>query len=201
MPARVVCISRTIGALGEDVGRLAADRLGFRYLDEEIVSAAAAREGVDPELVDDVERRKSFVERFLGALAAGSLDVYVGQLPDDVAESEHYRSLIRETVEEAAAQGDVVIVAHAASHALAGREGILRVLVIASEDVRARRLGFELDEGRKTLQRSDAGRADYLKRFYDIEEELATHYDLVVNTDALGAEQAATIVAAAATEA
>jgi hypothetical protein len=195
----VVCISRAIGALGEDVGRLAADRLGFRYLDEEIVSTAAAREGVDPELVADVERRRSFVERLLAALAAGATDVYVGPVPENVAESEHYRSLIRETIEEAAAQGEVVIVAHAASHALAGREGILRVLVTASPDVRARRLGLEEDEAAKALRRSDAARADYLRRFYDVEDELPTHYDLVVNTDVLPPEQAASIVAAAAT--
>lgn len=198
MPARVVCISRNRGALGEDVGRLVSERLGFRYLDEEIVSRAAARENVDPALVADVERRRSFVERLLGALAAGGADAFVAPVPSDVAESEHYRTLIRDTIEEAAAQGDAVIVAHAASYALAGREGILRVLVIASDDVRARRLGAEPDEAWKTIERSDVGRADYLKRFYDIDDEQATHYDLVVNTDHLSAEQAAAIVAAAA---
>jgi cytidylate kinase len=45
---------------------------------------------------------------------------------------------------------------------------------------------------------SDRGRRDYLKRFYDVDEELPTHYDLVVNTDVLTAEQAAEVVARAA---
>ena len=106
--------------------------------------------------------------------------------------------MIRATIEEAAAQGDVVIVAHAASYALAGRDGVLRVLLIASEAARAGRLGGDLDEARKEIERSDKSRADYLKRFYDVDEEEATHYDLVVNTDLLSAEQAAAVVAAAA---
>ena len=36
MPTRVVTISHTTGARGEAIGRTVADRLGFRYVDEEI---------------------------------------------------------------------------------------------------------------------------------------------------------------------
>jgi hypothetical protein len=198
MAARVICISRTIGALGEEVGHHLSERLGFRYLDEEIVSRAAARENVDPGLVADAERRKSFAERLLNALATGGADAFVAPIPDDLVHGERYRDLIRATIEEAAAQGDVVIVAHAASYALAGRDGVLRVLLLASEATRAGRLGGDLDEARKEIERSDKSRADYLKRFYDVNEEEATHYDLVVNTDLLSAEQAAAVVAAAA---
>jgi cytidylate kinase len=45
---------------------------------------------------------------------------------------------------------------------------------------------------------SDTGRRDYLRRFYDVDEELPTQYDLVVNTDVLSLEQAADLVAKAA---
>ena len=101
------------------------------------------------------------------------------------------RALIREAIEEVAARGNVVIVAHAASFALAGREGVLRVLVTASPETRASRF-----EG--SIKDSDAERADYLRRFYGVEHELPTHYDLVLNTDAVSAELAADLVALAA---
>jgi cytidylate kinase len=45
---------------------------------------------------------------------------------------------------------------------------------------------------------SDAGRRDYLRRFYNVDKELPTHYDLVVNTDVLSVEQAAELVSRAA---
>ena len=38
------------------------------------------------------------------------------------------------------------------------------------------------------------GPADTLKRFYDIDHELPTHYDLVLNTDALSVEDAAELI-------
>lgn len=44
------------------------------------------------------------------------------------------------------------------------------------------------------MHAGDAGRADYLKRFYGVGGELPTHYDLVLNTDRLDAETAAELV-------
>ena len=48
------------------------------------------------------------------------------------------------------------------------------------------------------MKRSDRERTDYFKRFYDLTEELPTHYDLVVNTEALTPEQAVSAIVAAA---
>ena len=48
------------------------------------------------------------------------------------------------------------------------------------------------------MKDSDAGRRDYLRRFYNVDNELPTHYDLVVNTDALSVEQAAELISRAA---
>jgi cytidylate kinase len=49
------------------------------------------------------------------------------------------------------------------------------------------------------IAESDYQRKKYLARFYDIQEELPTHYDLVINTDVLEVEQAVAAVCAAAT--
>jgi Cytidylate kinase-like family len=181
-----------MGAGGEDVGRLVAASLGFRYVDEDIVSQAALRGGISAEDVADAERRQSLLRRLLTELGTGTgvesygiAPVAAGSLSDDV------RGLIREAIEEVAARGNVVIVAHAASFALAGREDVLRVLVTASPETRAERtLG--------SIEDSDADRADYLRRFYGVEHELPTHYDLVVSTDAVSVERAAELVALAA---
>ena len=49
-----------------------AERLGFFYVDEEIVARAAAKVGIDPREVADEERRKSRVARVLEAITQGS---------------------------------------------------------------------------------------------------------------------------------
>jgi cytidylate kinase len=112
------------------------------------------------------------------------------------------RALIRETVEQTAARGNVVIVAHAASHALEPGPETLRIFVTASPATRARRVAAaeEIDEAQaaRAIKDSDAGRRDYLKRFYSVDAESPTDYDLVLNTDLLSTEQAADIVLHAA---
>ena len=203
MACKVVCISRAKGAGGEQVGRLVAERLGFLYVDEGIVSRAAAKAGIDAKAVADEERRKSLVGRVLKGLALPGGEGWalsgVAPLPSgDELGGDVIRVLIREAIEQTAANGNVVIVAHAASYALPQGPEVLRVFVTASPDTRARRIAEAegLDRGRaaRAVKDSDAGRHDYLKRFYDIDDELPTHYDLVVNTDVLSVDQAAELV-------
>lgn len=204
MTVRVVCISRESGAEGETIGRLVSERLGLQYVDEEVISRAAERGGVQADQLADSELRKSRLLRVVEVLSdmgTGSGIVGAEPAPARTEREDLHRDLIRGVVEEIADEGNAVIVAHAASMALAGQEGMLRVLVTASPDVRIRRLtessGSE-KEAAKRVKAGDAARASYFKRFYSIERELPTHYDLVVNTDVLEPEQAAEIVVHAA---
>jgi cytidylate kinase len=204
MARTVVCISHAAGAGGEEVGRLVAERLGFLYVNEEIVARAAAKGGVDAADVADEERRKSLAARALNAIAQGGGEAWtlgaVGPLSSrEELDGDDIRSLIRETIEQTAARGKAVIVAHAASYAIGHGDGVLRVLVTASPETRTTRVaeaeGLDQAGAARALKESDAGRADYLKRFYDVREESPTHYDLVLNTDALSIEQVADLIA------
>ena len=198
---RVVCISYKTGSGGEEVGRLVAERLGFLYVDDDIVARAAARGGISPADVADEERRKSVVSRLLEMLAIGTSEIGGAAVVHGV-DNDDVRALIRETIERTAARGNAVIVAHAASHVVEPGDEALRVLVTATPSTRADRLGtteaLEPTKAARAVKDSDAGRRDYLKRFYEIDEELPTHYDLVVNTDVLSVERAADLVSRAA---
>jgi hypothetical protein len=189
------------------VGRLVAERLGFLCVDEDIVARAAAKGRVDPGDVADEERRKSLAARLLDAMAHGGGEAWAlgGSAPLVAGEEiggDELRALIREAIEQTAARGNVVIVAHAASHALPQGPEMLRVLVTASPETRTRRLsgleGMDEKQAARAVKDADAGRRDYLKRFYGLGEELPTHYDIVVNTDVLSPEQTADVVARAA---
>lgn len=206
---KVVAISRATGAEGERIGALVAELLGFRYVDEEIITRAAEKQGVDPAAIADAERRKSVILRLLEGLgqsgAAGATPGGPMWVPDDateLAQSRDRRALIRETIHETAEQGDVVIVAHAAAFALAGRDDLVRVLITAPAEIRTRRLAEARDgdqaKAATELKRSDEARAAYLKTFYEVQRELPTHYDLVVNTEVLDPDEAADLIARAA---
>jgi cytidylate kinase len=63
MATRIVTISHATGAGGDGIGRSVADRLGFRYVDEEIIEIAAKKHGLDATTVADAERRKNLLAR------------------------------------------------------------------------------------------------------------------------------------------
>jgi cytidylate kinase len=207
---RVVCISGATGAGADEIAQIVAGRLGYRLIDEGIVARAAREAGLDAHVVADVELRKSFLSRLFkdlgssaGSVAAGSGFPISGG--DAGLSSDDLRTLIRSAIEETAARGDVVIVSHAASHALADRDDALRVLVTGSASIRATRIaesrGLVEQEAVRLIADEDAGRADYLRRFYEVGAEQPTQYDLVLNTDRLEARNAAELVLLAASSA
>ncbi len=206
MAATVITIARTIGSQGEDVGQIVARELGFRYADDEIINEAAARAGVSREAVERVEHRQSLITRILEGMGQVPLEpqVYYGQAlgVTPLFESTPYDELIRDVIIETANQGNVVIVAHGAGMCLAGSHGLLRVFVTAPASMRAERIArvasVDMKRAEKAVAGSDKDREDFLKRFYDVAHEQATHYDLVINTEQMTPDSAAALVAAAA---
>ena len=204
MGCKAVSISRTMGAGGEEVGRSVAAELGFRYVDNEIITQAAERAGVSPEVVEQNERTQPLLIRILDAIAKAPAEpeAMMAQAKNPVDLTSAYEDLIEQAVVETAQKGEVVIVAHGASIPLAGMSGVLRVFITASESVRADRIAEQdnLDQKQalSKIKDSDRERRRYFERIYEQREELPTHYDLVLSTDVLTTEQAAQIAVAAA---
>ena len=198
----VVCVSHTTGSGGDEVGKQVAERLGYLYVDEDIVANAAAAGGLDPGDIADEEQRKSYARRILETLGEGDPAMWTTTASVDLVRPTEVRALIRETVIQTAARGKVVIVAHAASYALEPGPEVLRVFVTASPRTREQRIaaadGLEDSQATRAIKDSDAGRNDYLKRFYSVDRESPADYDVVVNTDRLSTEDAAEIVLRAA---
>jgi shikimate kinase len=215
VPFRVVCISRTAAAGGENIGQTVAQQLGFRYVDEQIIERAARQAQVEPALVAKAEHRQPLLRRMLekipqGADVASIVTMATGVPVDALVRSPgaskvnaaDLRMMIQAAIHEVAAAGQAVIVAHAASMALADTEGVLRVLVTASTGTRVGRVAeserITQAEAQRHVASSDRERREYFQRFYELREELPTHYDLVVNTDALTTAQAVAMILAVA---
>ena len=203
MTCKVVTISRTLGAGGEEIGFAAAMELGFRYADEEIILRSAEKAGVSPQTVAAAEHSPGLIARILEGMArtppapeGSGYTGWVGEPPLG------YEELIERVIRETAAEGGVVIVAHAASFPLTGTEGVFRVLITAPHEVRTARLmrdaGMAEKDARKAIEESDRQRREYFRRFYGVREELPVHYDLVLNTDNLPISAAAELLITAA---
>ena len=211
MERRAVTISRTLAAGGEEIGRLVAQELDFRYIDDEIVIRAATAANVPRGAVAEVENLRPMIARILETMDTGKGDTTssaedTAALPLDsvplLDNASRYVGLIEQVIRETAAEGQVVIVAHGASIPLADLDHVLRVLVTAPTGVRAERhmraAGLDQRRAKKAVEDSDRERKEFLRRFYRLRGELPTHYDLVLNTDRLTIPQVAKLIVSAA---
>ena len=153
MGCRVVCIARVTAAGGEAIGHAVSERLGFRYVDDEVITVAAETAGIDPAALENVEHEQGLFARLLeaivttprapeGLIARRPSNSYydeAGPPPAPLARDD-LRELIQGAIREIARRGEAVIVAHAASFALARQPDVLRVWVTASPEVRVERL-------------------------------------------------------------
>ena len=198
MGYRAVALSQMDGTGSEAIGREAARKLGFGYLNEAIIAQVAQDHGMDADTVAEAERRKSFFLR----VAEAAVHMAAAPVPPDPRvyepdQTDMLLSLIRDTVQDAAERGSVVLAAHAACYACADRPDVLRVWVTAPPATRVSRVaagGLSDKEAARWLSRSDAGRADYLKRVYGISGESPTDYDVVINTERLAPDAAVGLI-------
>lgn len=196
----LITISRQYGAGGSEVARLVAEGLGWSVLDNEIVDRVAARAGIAPEVVArEDERAPTFVERLARALAASSQEYAVPEL--GVAVRPEEPDLVRLTelvVQEAAAEGRVVLVGRAAPAVLGTTIDALHVKVVATREFRIqlgqRSSGLDARETEQLMDDTDSRRARYHREHYGRDWDDPSHYHLVLNTGLLGLQGAADLI-------
>ena len=170
---KVVAISRAIGAEGEFIGTLVAEKLGYRYVDEEIIADAAEKQGVDPAAIADAERRKSVLLRVIegfGQSGAANATATPGGpmwIPDDSSElvrSHDLRALIRETGIRAITMTEIdrIGIERAVLEAIdrASGPGFVHVSLDLSRPEGTERLGWIYRHGRVHSQTTAGDRVD-----------------------------------------
>ena len=188
----VVTVSRQYGAGGLRVAPALAERLGYRFVDREVIEQAAARIGVDPEVARDRdERAPALVEQIGMALAHGTPEFGMAEVRLD---DQELAEAIRAVIESLANAGGYVILGRGAQAALHGRADACHFHLVGLLSDRARRVArsqsLTEDEAKVRCKKIDAERAGYVRRFYGVDIEDRLLYDCVVNTSSLGLEGA-----------
>lgn len=185
--SRCVAVSRLPHALGEELARQLAEKLDYGLFGIEIVDQIARAQGVQRELVADLdEHMRSAIERWV-------VDAFRGR---SFRESDYLRALVR-VVGTLSERGQAVIFGRGAPYIL-GEERALRVLVVAGDEARIKRLaqthGLSVKEAQARLRNDDAERLAFLRNFVADPDD-ARHFDLVVNTGSLSLDDGVRLIA------
>ncbi len=170
----VVTFSREAHSGTQDLARLLAERLGYRYVGrDELTAAVTARSGVNREpQTGESEGRSLSLWEHLGEHLTGEREAYVAAL--------------RAVITELALADDVVIVGHGAGLFLNDLRSVVRVFVVAPMVDRLARLRDEGVEdaarARTLIDEQDRESSAYLRYLFGVDWLDPHQWDLVINT-------------------
>lgn len=205
----VITISRQYGSGGDEIASRLCELLGYRYFDKQMMAQVAAEAGLSTkEVIDSPEERHEilgFFERIFGHKvmeawvstdeASGARIVELGEL-----DSKRYVTVVRDLIETAAQQGDVVIMGRGGQAILKDQPGVLHVRLVAPFDERVRRVSEQQrfsnpQAARDFVAGRDRAAMDYLRTYYNVDWDDPTVYHLELNTGRWDIEMAVHVIA------
>ena len=200
----IVTIRGQLGSGAPEIGKGVAELLHADYVDREIIAEVAARLQRDEQ---DVIAKEMPASSLLGRIAealdrgipfgAGVEGAYLPawEIPLD---DRRYLQALESVVRELARSQSLVILGRGSQFVLKGYPHTLHVLTVAPLKMRVKRL---MEEGKSSqeaaereISRFDSASREFIKRYFQGGWEDPMHYDLVLNTENLSFQEAASII-------
>jgi len=183
----MICVSRQFGALGGEMGRRVAERLGFGFFAQELVHEIAKEAHVRQHVVESLdERLQDRVEQWVGEMMEGGM----------FAPSDYLRNLSK-VVLTLGRHGRAVIIGRGA-HLILAPTRTLRVRCYGAQEGRVRYISerdhMSLLEARAKVLRVDAERIAFYRQHFNVDVASPEHYDLMLNTSTFDLEASTDLV-------
>ena len=192
-----VTIAREYGSGGAEVGRRVAERLGWEFVDRQIIERVAAMGKIDRSWAEEADERCSaWWERVLGGFRHGGPEVYVGGLADAGVDRDSLQQFTAKVIEEAGKTGHCVIIGRGAQCVLRHHPHVLHVLVYAPMSEKIERMRDRHPRERDmeaVLHRIDSERHHYIRDYYGCDSADRGLYHLCVNSS-LGLDTCAGLI-------
>lgn len=195
---RVLTVSREFGSGGGRIANTIAGWLGWKLLDNEIITNIAKNARVDSNVVRHYDEHVDSWLRRLNEEAVRGVAMATGRPlnEEDIFDAQVMNALTRKIVEEAYAAGNCVIVGRGSQCILQCKPDVFHVFVYAPLRDRVRRLKARLEPGADVPQRIrtvDAQRARYLQQSFSRNWNDPHLYDLMIGSQDCEDDTARTI--------
>ncbi|HET6206792.1 MAG TPA: cytidylate kinase-like family protein [Terracidiphilus sp.] len=186
-PIRVITVEREYGSRGGEFAHDLAERLGWRLLDSELLTAAARTACVPEEMAARFDDQLDPWYYRYGKVFWQDQLYSTATLPDDkVFDCTRMYSLIKQEMLDQANAGNCVLVGRGGACALAGKPGCLHVFVYAT--AAAKRLWFTQNFPERAqhadheLAAHDKRRAAAIKQYYQQDWCARGLYHMLLNS-------------------
>jgi cytidylate kinase len=180
-------VSRETGSGGSAIAQRIAQRLGWDLFDKQILDTLANRYGTPQEFLKAVD------EKQVGWMT----DILYGWLEGHGFSQLAYVHRLHLLFHAVANKGNAVIVGRGARFVLP-QSGTFSVRIIASFDYRVQQVilaqGLSLADAQHYVEQSDSERNAFVKKYFHQDASDPLLYDLVVNAELIGEENALTVI-------
>jgi len=201
----VITIRGQCGSLATAIGELIARRLSIDYVDRKIIAEVAERLRRPSYSIEEKEMPPSTL---LGRIAEALARTYylgdtiypgiyspVWEIPLD---DKDYLSGLEYVIKALAGSQAIVILGRGSQFILKDFPGAFHVLIVAPVEVRVKHVMEDLqlndEDARNEISRIDDGSREFVKRYFRADIADPVNYDIVINTNHLSIDGAASII-------
>lgn len=198
----VITISRQFGAGGWTLGDRLSKKLGYRYVDEDMIKEVASKIGASPVQVLAFEKAGgSKLMKFLDRIVSKN---FIDRLISDkyaYVDEKGYVDVVKGIVQDIYWQGNAIIIGRGSQFILKDYQGVFNILLIQSLEPRIQFVMEKYNLGRNEAERVIRVRDQSRKQFLGFFTEKEFHddpitYDLVLNMNRMTMEKAEEMVVA-----
>jgi cytidylate kinase len=186
-----ITISRQMGSEGTYIGYQAAEKLGFRYLDREILQLAAKERGLEPQMLENFDSRSvPLLERIINSFCFGAPEMPAVPSFKKPIYNKDLFALESNIIRQITGQCSAVIVGRGGFYILKDRPDTLHVFVHAPFDYRVERVmkeqKMEEKDARTLVQESDRTRTKFIRDMLGIDWMDARNFHLCLDSSVIG---------------
>lgn len=195
-----ITIARQLGSGGSYLGQMLANRMGYSYLDGQILQTAAEELGMHGhELAHREERIQNFWTHVLEKFATGSPEYLVGAFPPPAISDEEFILAEKRALLSLAGNRSCVIIGRGGFHYIGCRGNALHVFIHAPKKFRIDRLikfyGVKNEtEAERMIDASDRDRERYIHRISQRSWYDARNYHLSLDMSLISYETAESFI-------
>ncbi len=200
MGKKIITVSREFGSGGRTIARMVAEKLGYKFYDEEIIDEVVKESGLSRELAEKYDEYATHKNSFLYSIAVNS----GGDNYNSLSFANRIQIAQINVIKRFADEGNCVIVGRGADYVLREREDCFNVFIKADMPFKAKRVIEQYGETEvkieERLRDKDARRRVFYRAFTMREWADIDNYHLVLDSGVIGLDKCADIICKAVEE-
>jgi cytidylate kinase len=182
----IITISRQFGAGGVTLGKQLSEKLGYTFIDHEVIEMIAEKSNISTQGVESFEKETSGkLKKFISDLAPKQFIDFLLEDNFEYLDEKLYVEMIKNIYTNAAKEDNAVIIGRGSQYILRDAPNAYHILLIADKDYRvdfmAKSYGLTHSQA-ETLVTRQGKRRRYLHRLVGISDfDNPEHYHMVMN--------------------